>query len=443
MQSRASQGPQRPLRVQAATALALFMVLVTLAAAAPVALAQGLLMEPLRVGVILPAQRGGAATADVLWDAVAEAAVKGAVMGTEETAFNASMLGMDFDSIIVRVEGPQAAEEAVARLVAEHNVYAVVGGISDGFAAALSKAAREHGVLFFNIGTPDDYLRKEAYDPNTFHIEASAAMYLDAMAGWFVRAPHRLWYIIYEDSSAGRALYARLQYSLTERHFGAREVGRTAVAPGQPDYRSVINSVRRSNADLVVLLLNGADQLRFLEQYAAAGVDIRIAGFPAPETQTRTFLRLLAEKAGRVDAGYRSLLWEPTLDMYGARELNARFIERWGEPMDSAAWAAYASMKILFEAVLFGGTLNAQDLAAYLASPWAVFDVWKGIGTSFRPWDHQLRQSLYLVRVDQQAPAADDARSKLNMALLVGELPAIYMPGTDPVERLDQLGDVQ
>src|SRR5690606_23612687 len=111
-----------------------------------------------------------------------------------------------------------------------------------------------------------------------------------------------------------------LQYSLTERHFGAREVGRTAVAPGQPDYRSVINSVRRSNADLVVLLLNGADQLRFLEQYAAAGVDIRITGFPAPETQTRTFLRLLAEKAGRVDAGYRSLLWEPTLDMYGARE---------------------------------------------------------------------------------------------------------------------------
>jgi len=24
----------------------------------------------------------------------------------------------------------------------------------------------------------------------------------------------------------------------------------------------------------------------------------------------------------------------------------------------------------------------------------------------------------------------------------VGELPAIYMPGTDPIERLDQLGDL-
>jgi len=29
------------------------------------------------------------------------------------------------------------------------------------------------------------------------------------------------------------------------------------------------------------------------------------------------------------------------------------------------------------------------------------------------------------------------------MVSLVGELPAIYMPGTDPVERLDQLGDLR
>jgi hypothetical protein len=34
---------------------------------------------------------------------------------------------------------------------------------------------------------------------------------------------------------------------------------------------------------------------------------------------------------------------------------------------------------------------------------------------------------------------ADDA---FRLVTLVGELPAIYMPGTDPVERLDQLGDL-
>lgn len=420
----------------------IFSVLFVVTSATSAGFSQGLVTEPMRVGVILPESTGGETTAGVLLDAVVEAAVKGTTMATEETAFNASMLGMDFDSIIVHVEDAAAAAEAAARLVAEENVYAIIGGIGDGFAVALSQAAVDNGVLFFNIGTPDDYLRREVNHPNTFHIEASSAMYLDALAGWFVRAPHRRWFIVYEDSPAGEALYRRLQVSLTERHFGAREVGRAAVAAGQSDYRSVMNSIRRSNPDVVVMLLNAVDQLAFVEQYAAAGMNVRITGFPAPETQTRTYFRLLAERAGGVDAGYRTLLWEPSLEQYGARELNARYMSRWGEPMDSAAWAAYASIKILFETVMFGGSLDTQRMVEHLSSPVAVFDVWKGIGTSFRPWDHQLRQSLFLVRVDQQGSAGDDVRAKLAMARLVGELPAIYMPGTDPVERLDQLGDV-
>jgi hypothetical protein len=66
-----------------------------------------------------------------------------------------------------------------------------------------------------------------------------------------------------------------------------------------------------------------------------------------------------------------------------------------------------------------------------------VFDIWKGIGVSFRSWDRQLRQSLYLVKI------SETQEDPFLMATLVGELPAIYMPGTDPVERLDQLGDLR
>lgn len=82
-----------------------------------------------------------------------------------------------------------------------------------------------------------------------------------------------------------------------------------------------------------------------------------------------------------------------------------------------------------------GGSLEPQAVLDYLSN--SVFDVWKGIGVSFRPWDRQLRQPLYLVAIND---ADSDA---FGLATLVGELPAIYMPGTDPVERLDQLGDLQ
>ena len=76
-------------------------------------------------------------------------------------------------------------------------------------------------------------------------------------------------------------------------------------------------------------------------------------------------------------------------------------------------------------------------MIAYLSSDKAVLDVWKGIGTTFRPWDGQLRQSVYLVKID----ASNE--NPFTLASLVGELPAIYMPGTDPVERLDQIGDLE
>ncbi len=66
-----------------------------------------------------------------------------------------------------------------------------------------------------------------------------------------------------------------------------------------------------------------------------------------------------------------------------------------------------------------------------------MFDLWKGIGTSFRPWDHQMRQSMYLVKIREDEP------DPFAMGILVGELPAIYLPGTDPIERLDQMGDLE
>jgi len=77
-----------------------------------------------------------------------------------------------------------------------------------------------------------------------------------------------------------------------------------------------------------------------------------------------------------------------------------------------------------------------SEVVAYMSSPIAIFDLHKLLGASFRPWNHQLRQSLYLVYVDPNAESAFRA------GLMVGQLPALYLPGTDPLERLDQIGDL-
>lgn len=393
--------------------------------------AQAPLEDAMRIGVLLP-------EADApLEQAVVEAARQGAVMADEEYGFNAEMLGMELEVLIESPTDAEAAVQAAERLIDEEGVFALVGGFTQEQAVALSQLAEERQVLFFNIGSSSDSLRNEACNRYAFHLVPSAAMYLDALAGWYIRSGFRRWFFVYENSEESQGLYARSLWSLRNRHFGAREVGRSVLEPRELEFTETLEAIRRANPELVLVLLESQAQLAFLEQYEAAELDAAVTGFPDLAAQTRTFFAASREAAPTADARQRASAWEATLDRYGARELNSRYLARWDAPMEPAAWTAYQAVKLLYEAAFFSGSLDADELIAHLENPQTVFDVYKGIGTSFRPWDHQLRQSLYLITISSESTDPWD------IVTLVGELPAIYLPGTEPVERLDQLGDLE
>ena len=410
------------------------LLLTVVASLTAVATAQGMLEGEVRIGVILPTGQGGD---DPLADAMARAAAQGAEMADDEFAFNAEMLGIDFAVVTAEASGADAVTAAARTLVEEDGAFGVVGGFDAAEAAALANWSAASGVPYMNVGSSADALRNEQCQPTMFHVEPSAAMYLDAMAGWYVRSGLRNWYFVRDDAEESGAQLARIQQGLRERHFGAQSVGESVVdVAGAAGLDTLAQDIARFRADLVVLLLPAAEQLSVLTTLEEAGLDLMVTGFPYPEAETRTFYAASREAAPTLGTGHRISSWEATLDAYGARELNARYRQTYGEPMDASAWSVYQGVKILYEAAFFGGTTDAESVLAYLESPQAVFDVWKGIGTTFRPWDGQLRQSLYLSKIDA---TAEDLFTKTS---LVGELPAIYMPGTDPVERLDQIGQL-
>lgn len=409
-------------------------VFVCVAVAAPPgpASAEAMASRAVRVGVVLPAEPHGAP-----FEAeVATSAERGVTMAAEELGASAEIFGGALSVRVARA-APGEAGEAARRLVEQDGAMALLGGFDDAEAAALARAADVAGAPFLNLAAPGDGLRGRDCAATTFHLAPSAAMYVDALAGWFVRAGFRRWSLIVAPTAAGEALRRRTAEALETRHFAARVV-ETTVLETMDDLADAAAGVADSRADLVLLLLPAPDQLAALAALDAAGAEQMVTGFPYPSTQTRGFLAAARDAAPRLGAGYRALAWEPTLDAYGARELNARFRARWDAPMDSAAWAGYQAVKMVFEAAFLGGAETPAEVARYLADPRTVFDLWKGIGASFRPWNRQMRQPLFLVKIrgEDEAEAAD-------VALLVGELPAIYAPGTDPVERLDQIGDLE
>lgn len=246
----------------------------------------------------------------------------------------------------------------------------------------------------------------------------------------------RRWFFVFPETQEGRALYRRAQHAIGNDPSGAQEVGYAAV-PERPSYREVMEGIRNTEADVVLLLLDWRPQLDFLGYYEAAGLECDITGLPYPVTQTRDFFMSIQDAAPQQASGYRAALWEATLVGNGAKELNERFLERWGIPMDPPSWAAYQSVKILSDAVTATGAPSGPSLVNFLESPEAVFDVQKGVAVSFRSWDHQLRQPLYVVR----GQTVDVNRRDL--VELVSEVPGLTESDGSYAERLDRLGDLE
>lgn len=106
----------------------------------------------------------------------------------------------------------------------------------------------------------------------------------------------------------------------------------------------------------------------------------------------------------------RIALWDPSLERYGAAQLNDRFRSFAHQPMDGSAWAGWVAVKLAWESFLRGARLVDFQ-----------FDGHKGAPLSFRSWDHQLRQPLYAVS-ERVTDIPDIGRSTLPVRELLDRL---------------------
>jgi ABC-type branched-subunit amino acid transport system substrate-binding protein len=87
--------------------------------------------------------------------------------------------------------------------------------------------------------------------------------------------------------------------------------------------------------------------------------------------------------------------WHYDYTKFAARDLNNRFRKAQGQPMDDDAWAGWAALKLLSEAVVRVQTAEPARLLAYVRDE-LEFDGQKGVPQTFRN-NGQMRQPLLLV----------------------------------------------
>lgn len=228
--------------------------------------------------------------------------------------------------------------------------------------------------------------------------------------------------------SAGRTAEARS--AARGVRMGVEEAGRSAALFGRTvELLEGADAARLVENGRVQALLGGfaAGECQALAEVAErAGVlfldlgcdadALRGAGCRSAAFHVAPSVAMLTDAAARADvADGRAVAWDARLERFGADQLNQRFRVRFGEGMDSRGWVGWFAVKVLWESTLRARSTQPAALLRYLASDAAQFDGHKGRPLSFRRWDHQLRQPLYVaapgsapVEVPRAAPGSEE-----------------------------------
>lgn len=327
-------------------------------------------------------------------------AVMGAQMAVDEANARGGVLGRKVELISEDTPNPGIAVTKAQKLIERDQVHFLIGEISSASGLAISEVAQRAKILYVNTGWNSDEGRGARCQRYLFHVEGSNTMYTKTIGRWQERQGKikgGRWYFLTADYAFGHDLY-RVSSKFLSEH-GGTSLGNDMVPTGSLDYSSYILKLRAIKPDLVYLNLAGTDQTTFLKQYREFGSPFPLAG---------GVMDTVPFWAAGIDAltGYWQSLWYHTLQEPGSPEFTKHFIERNGKPPDNQAWGEYVGVRILLQAIAEAKSTHSQDLVAHLEKG-AKFDILKGREAWFRDWDHQLLQTMYVVRVKDKTKAAD------------------------------------
>jgi len=357
---------------------------------------------------------------------MASYAIMGAQLGAEEANVTAEMFGTRVELIIEDVTRPDNLLPMARKLTTQEPVSAIIAALDDAATAELSAFCQQAGIVCLNTCARGGELRGDKCQRLTFHVEPDLVMYTHAMGQWLVQNNRKRWQYVISDRAFGQEVYHWASRFL--QHQGGTELGRWVIAPGQADFKDVLAHLAHGAAEAVVVALRGAELRHFLEQYKATGLNTLLAGVPLD-------MIALWQVNPAVLQGVWVAAWYHGLERFSARELNRRFSRRFEKPAESFAWANWAAVKLVVEGVLRSGHAETSGLAAYLegAPP---FDGHKGKALTFRAWNHQLRQPLYVLKAREDKP-----ENAWDLLQLLGEVPPPAAPSKSVAEGLDTLGE--
>jgi len=331
---------------------------------------------------------------------VGEYGYKGAVLAVEEANASSGVLGRKIDLVTEDSVNPATAVNKAQKLIERDKVVCIIGEVSSASALAIGEQAMRGKIPYFNTGANSDALRGQNCNRYMFHIEGSNTMYTKTIGTW--QKEHNLlkgarWYFLTADYAFGQDLYRVSSRFLQEN--GGVVLANDMVPTNTADYSAYILKIRSLKPDFVYLNLAGVDQTTFLKQHKEYNLPYPLAG---GVMDTVPFWAAGLENL----SGHWQSLWYHGLKLKASQAFTKRFQDKYGTPPDNQAWGDYVGVRIMLQTMAETKGTDAHAMIQYLEGG-ATFDILKERKGSFRNWDHQLLQEMYVVSVKDKAQSKD------------------------------------
>jgi len=228
--------------------------------------------------------------------------------------------------------------------------------------------------IVFNISETSDELRGVSCHPHWLHTLPSDRMLSDAMAQWLAARNWRDMILLVGSQPEDQAM--REVWMASIKRFGLKvKAERKFVLSGDPRQRDAGNPklLTAEPAHDVVMVLDTVGEF-------AKGLPYNTA-LPRPVVGS---------------GGLVPLAWHPSWERYGAPQLSHRFQKLTNKQMASQDWAAWMAVKSFATALDEEPKATLAQLLNKLRSGKTTLDGFKGTALSFRPWDGQLRQGIFM-----------------------------------------------
>jgi ABC transporter substrate binding protein (PQQ-dependent alcohol dehydrogenase system) len=345
-------------------------------------------MQAVRIGFLRTYERTLALSVlDIPPEDIGLAGAKVAIADNNTTG---SFMGQNFELDVVTL-APGDDVAAPARQMLADGIQYIVTDLSAEDTLTVADLAAEADTLVFNAGALDDRLRGDSCRANMLHTAPSRAMLTDGLAQYLMWKQWRNWALVAGEHEADQLFAEAMKRSATK--FGGRIVGEKifedaggarATDSGQALVQRQIPVFLQDLPDHDVLLV--ADESEVFGTYVP----------------WRTWVpRPVAGTAGLVPGS-----WHPASEQWGGAQIQNRFEDMAGRRMQSKDMQTWTAIRIIGEAASRTHSADPAAIAAFIKSDDFAIAAFKGQRLTFRDWDWQLRQPVFLGTEDSVVSAS-------------------------------------